>query len=232
MASDMIWLNFAAKAALQIIWLQKLQVFTVFLFRLQFHCSCDSEPLHAVDDCSPVDLQSKIRILCNLFFVNHIVEYLHLLHLKLNKSWSQAILSLHSFYLHFLHSAGSSYYWIYNTNFTCVSLQHPMSNNVVNIIFCCSLCSIQTLAYTVFSLHLFQRGSKSTLDRVQTCDTRHSKKKLKISLFLIWSRMAEIVKALLWMLGSTGSNLGQGRFWASLAKVQWKDCICQCLNTT
>ena len=120
---------------LQIIWLQKLQVFTVFLFRLQFHCSCDSEPLHAVDDCSPVDLQSKIRILCNLFIVNHIVEYLHLLHLKLNKSWGQAILSLHSFYLHFLHSAGSSYYWIYNTNFTCVSLQHPMSNNVVNTIF-------------------------------------------------------------------------------------------------
>ena len=149
----------------------------MFLFRLQFHCSCDSEPLHAVDDCSPVDLQSKIRILCNLFIVNHIVEYLHLLHLKLNKSWSQAILSLHSFYLHFLHSAGSSYYWIYNTNFTCVSLQHPMSNNVVNRIFCCISCSIQTLAYTVFSLHFCQRGSKSTLAKIWTCATKHSKQR-------------------------------------------------------
>ena len=164
-------------STLQIIWLQKLQVFTVFLFRLQFHCSCDSEPLHAVDDCSPVDLQSKIRILCNLFIVNHIVEYLHLLHLKLNKSWSQAILSLHSFYLHFLHSAGSSYYWIYNTNFTRVFLQHPMSKNVVNTIFCCTLCSIQTLAYTVFSLHFCQRGSKSTLAKIWTCATKHSKQR-------------------------------------------------------
>ena len=154
----LVFLYLTSKASLQIIWLQKLQVFTVFLFRLQFHCSCDSEPLHAVDDCSPVDLQSKIRILCNLFIVNHIVEYLHLLHLKLNKSWSQAILSLHSFYLHFLHSAGSSYYWIYNTNFTCVSLQHPMSNNVVNTIFCCTLCSIQTFfIYSLFTALLPER---------------------------------------------------------------------------
>ena len=122
-------------------------------------------------------LAVKDRILCNLFIVNHIVEYLHLLHLKLNKSWSQAILSLHSFYLHFLHSAGSSYYWIYNTNFKCVSLQHPMSNNVVYKIFCCTLCSIQTLAYTVFSLHFCQRGSKSTLAKIRTCATKHSKQR-------------------------------------------------------
>ena len=69
----------------------------------------------------------------------------NVLHLKLNKSWSQAILSLHSFYLHFLHSAGSSYYWIYNTNFKCVSLQHPMSNNVVYKIFCCTDIGIYSL---------------------------------------------------------------------------------------
>ena len=166
----------------------------MFLFRLQFHCSCDSEPLHAVDDCSPVDLQSKIRILCNLFIVNHIVEYLHLLHLKLNKSWSQAILSLHSFYLHFLHSAGSSYYWIYNTNFTCVSLQHPMSNNVVNTIFCCTLCSIQTLAYTVFSLYFCQRGSKSTLAKIRTCAISaillHMRKRMISSLIISNSLLA------------------------------------------
>ena len=109
--------------------------------------------------------------------MNHVVEYLQLLHLKLNKSWGQAILSLHSFYLHFLHSAGSSYYWIYNTNSKCVSLQHPMSNNVVYKIFCCTLFSIQTLAYTVFSLNFCQGGSKSTLARIWTCATKHSKQR-------------------------------------------------------
>ena len=169
-------------------WVQWSTAYSGSLQKLHWKCSGISDTVEtckicreivcsAVDDCSPVDLQSKIRILCNLFIVNHIVEYLHLLHLKLNKSWSQAILSLHSFYLHFLHSAGSSYYWIYNTNFTCVSLQHPMSNNVVNTIFCCTLCSIQTLAYTVFSLHFCQRGSKSTLARIRTCATKHSKQR-------------------------------------------------------
>ena len=125
----------------------------MFLFRLQFHCSCDSEPLHAVDDCSPVDLQLKSCIFCNLFIIDHTYEYLHLLHLKLSKSWSQPILLIHSSYLHLLFSADSSYYRIKNTNFTCVFLQYPMSNNVANTIFCCSLCSNQTLAYAVCSLH-------------------------------------------------------------------------------
>ena len=59
---------------LQIIWLQKLQVFTVFIFRLQFHCNYDIEQLHAVDDCSPVDLQLKNCILCDLFLIDHTYE--------------------------------------------------------------------------------------------------------------------------------------------------------------
>ena len=117
----------------------------MLLFRLQFHCSCGSEPLHAVDDCSTVDSQSKTCILSNLFIVNHAVEYLHSLFLKLSKSSGQAILFLHSSYLYFLPSADSSYYRIQTANFTCVSLQYPMSNNVANISFCCPLCSIHKL---------------------------------------------------------------------------------------
>ena len=37
---------------LQTFWLQKLKVFTVLHFRLQFHCNLNSQPLHTVGHCS------------------------------------------------------------------------------------------------------------------------------------------------------------------------------------
>ena len=113
--------------------------------------------------------------LCNLFIINKIVEYLYLLHWKFSKSWGQATLFLHSFYLHFLRSAENSYYRSYNTDFTCVSLQYLMSYNVANTIFCCPLCSNQALQYAVLSLHFYQWSSKSASARSRTCHTKHWK---------------------------------------------------------